>query len=144
MAAGPLIGGTVVEGWNGQAIFWINVPIGLLSVPLVLLALPNSFGARLRAGLVGPGVLRLGVLGLVFGIVRGNPVGWDSFEVVGSLGAGVALLAGFVLWEWRCWPPWFRKTTPRRAVPTPPCGRSVSPSVSPSMSPSVSPSALPC
>ena len=45
VAAGPLIGGTVVEGWNRQAIFWINVPIGLLSLPLVLLALSNSFGA---------------------------------------------------------------------------------------------------
>ncbi len=101
VAAGPLIGGAVVEGWNWQAIFWINVPIGIVSVPLVLLALPNSFGAKLRADLVGLVLVGLGVLGLVFGIVRGNPVGWDSFEVVGSLGAGAVLLIGFVLWEWR-------------------------------------------
>jgi EmrB/QacA subfamily drug resistance transporter len=101
VAAGPLVGGAVVEGWNWQAIFWINVPVGILSVPLVLLTLPNSFGARLRADILGLLLVGVGVLAVVFGIVRGNPSGWDSLEVVGSLGIGTLLLVAFVFWEWR-------------------------------------------
>jgi EmrB/QacA subfamily drug resistance transporter len=101
VALGPLIGGAVVQGWNWQAIFWLNVPLGIISVPLVLLALPNSFGERVRADVVGLLLAGLGLLGLVYGIVRGNPVGWDSFEVVGSLVAGGVLLVAFVIWESR-------------------------------------------
>ncbi|WP_349898439.1 DHA2 family efflux MFS transporter permease subunit [Parafrigoribacterium soli] len=99
VAAGPLIGGAVVEGWNWQAIFWINVPVGVISIPLALLALPNSFGARLRADILGLLLVGVGVLAVVFGIVRGNPAGWDSFEVIGSLVAGGVLLIAFVFWE---------------------------------------------
>jgi EmrB/QacA subfamily drug resistance transporter len=101
VAAGPLVGGAVVEGWNWQAIFWINVPVGIVSVPLVLLTLPNSFGARLRADILGMLLAGLGVLAVVFGIVRGNPSGWDSLEVIGSLATGTVLLVAFVLWESR-------------------------------------------
>ncbi|MTD14214.1 DHA2 family efflux MFS transporter permease subunit [Nakamurella sp. YIM 132087] len=101
VALGPLIGGAVVEGWNWQAIFWINVPIGLLSVPLAAYALRNSFGARVRADLVGVLLAGAGVLATVFGIVRGNDAGWTSLEVLGSLIAGVLLLGGFVLRESR-------------------------------------------
>jgi EmrB/QacA subfamily drug resistance transporter len=101
VALGPLIGGAVVEGWNWQAIFWINVPVGILSVPLALLALPNSFGAKLRADVVGLVLAGVGVLGVVFGIVRGNDAGWSSFQVLGSLIGGGALLVAFVIWESR-------------------------------------------
>jgi EmrB/QacA subfamily drug resistance transporter len=101
VALGPLIGGAVIEGWNWDAIFWLNVPVGILSVPLVLIALPNSFGARLRADLVGVLLAGLGVLGVVYAIVRGNDAGWTSLEVLGSLIAGALLLAAFVLWERR-------------------------------------------
>ena len=101
VALGPLIGGAVVEGWNWQAIFWINVPIGILSIPLVLLALPNTFGARVRADVAGLALVGLGVLGVVYGIVRGNDAGWSSLEVVGSLALGAVLLVAFVAWETR-------------------------------------------
>ena len=101
VATGPLIGGAVIEGWAWQAIFWINVPVGVISVALVLLALPNSFGARLRADVMGLVLSGLGLLGLVYGIVRGNEAGWDSTEVLGSLIGGGILLLAFVLWEWR-------------------------------------------
>jgi EmrB/QacA subfamily drug resistance transporter len=101
VATGPLIGGAVIEGWAWQAIFWINVPVGVISVALALLALPNSFGARLRADVLGLALSGLGLLGLVYGIVRGNDAGWDSFEVLGSLIAGGILLLAFVLWESR-------------------------------------------
>ena len=101
VAAGPLIGGAVVEGWNWQGIFWINVPVGIIAIPLILLVLPNAFGEKVRADIVGVLLAGLGVLGIVFGIVRGNPAGWDSAQVIGSLAAGAVLLAGFILWELR-------------------------------------------
>jgi EmrB/QacA subfamily drug resistance transporter len=101
VAAGPLIGGAIVQGWNWQGIFWINVPIGIIAIPLILLILPNAFGDKVRADIVGVFLAGLGVLGLVFGIVRGNPAGWDSFEVLGSLIAGAVLIAGFIVWELR-------------------------------------------
>jgi EmrB/QacA subfamily drug resistance transporter len=99
VALGPLIGGAVVEGFSWEAIFWINVPVGIIAVPLALLALPNTFGAKLRADVVGLLLAAVGVLGLVYGIVRGNDAGWDSLEVVGSLVIGVVLLAAFIVWE---------------------------------------------
>ena len=98
VALGPLIGGAVVEGWNWQAIFWLNVPLGILSVPLILMALPESFGARVRADFIGVVLAGLGVLGLVYGIVRGNDAGWTSAEILGSLIGGAVLIALFI---WR-------------------------------------------
>ncbi|HEX4058453.1 MAG TPA: MFS transporter [Galbitalea sp.] len=101
VALGPLIGGAVVQGWDWQAIFWINIPVGIISVPLVLIALPNSFGARVRADIVGVALVGLGVLGVVFGIVRGNDAGWHSAQVLtGLIGGGILLLA-FLWWETR-------------------------------------------
>lgn len=101
VALGPLIGGAVVQGWNWQAIFWINVPVGIISIPLVLVALPNSFGAKVRADIVGVVLIGLGVLGVVFGIVRGNDAGWDSGQVLGGLIGGGALVLAFLWWETR-------------------------------------------
>jgi len=101
VALGPLIGGAVVQGWDWQAIFWINVPVGVISVPLVLLALPNSFGDRVRADVLGVILVGVGVLGIVFGIVRGNDAGWHSAQVLtGLIGGGLALLV-FFWWETR-------------------------------------------
>ncbi|HEY5230408.1 MAG TPA: MFS transporter [Galbitalea sp.] len=101
VALGPLIGGAVVQGWDWQAIFWINVPVGVISVPLVLLALPNSFGDKVRADIFGVVLVGLGVLGIVFGIVRGNDAGWHSTQVLtGLIGGGIALIV-FFWWETR-------------------------------------------
>jgi EmrB/QacA subfamily drug resistance transporter len=101
VATGPLVGGAVVEGWSWEAIFWLNVPVGVVAIPLALAALPNTFGAKVRADVVGLLLAGLGVLGLVYGIVSGNDKGWDSVEVVGSLVAGAALIAAFIVWESR-------------------------------------------
>lgn len=105
VALGPLIGGAVVQWWNWQAIFWINVPLGIISIPLILIALPNSFGARVRADVLGLLLAGLGVLGIVFGIVRGNDAGWSSFQVLGSLIGGAVLMALFLVWESRAQAP---------------------------------------
>ena len=101
VALGPLVGGAVVQGWNWQAIFWLNVPVGVIAIPLVLLTLPNSFGAKLRADILGVIMVGLGVFGIVFGIVRGNDLGWDNGQVLTGLIGGGALLLAFVWWESR-------------------------------------------
>lgn len=101
VALGPLIGGAVTQGWNWQGIFWINVPFGLVAIPLVLFAVGNSFGERLPADVIGLLLAGLGVLGVVYGIVRGNDAGWDSLEVAGSLIGGAVLLGLFLLRERR-------------------------------------------
>src|SRR5947208_3062581 len=54
-----------------------------------------------RLDLAGLGLASGGLLGIVWGLVRGNSVGWGSPEIVGSLAAGVVVLALFVLWELR-------------------------------------------
>lgn len=101
VATGPLVGGAVVEGWSWEAIFWINVPVGIIALPLALFALPNTYGEKLRADVVGVLLAGLGVLGLVYGIVSGNDKGWDSLEVTASLVAGALLIATFIVWESR-------------------------------------------
>ena len=101
VAVGPLIGGAVVEGWNWQGIFWINVPVGVIAIPVILAILPNAFGKRVRLDIPGVLLAGLGVLGVIFGIVRGNDAGWDSFQVLASLIAGGVLLAAFIVWELR-------------------------------------------
>lgn len=99
VATGPLVGGAIVDGWDWTAIFWLNVPIGVIAIPLALALLPNSFGDKLRADVVGLLLAGLGVLGLVWGIVRGNDAGWDSAEVLFGLVGGGVLLVAFVIWE---------------------------------------------
>jgi EmrB/QacA subfamily drug resistance transporter len=101
VALGPLVGGAVVQGISWQWIFWLNVPLGLLVLPLGLARLRESRGPSLRLDLPGVAIVTAGALGLVWGLVRANQQGWTSPEIVGSLVAGVALLVAFVAWELR-------------------------------------------
>jgi EmrB/QacA subfamily drug resistance transporter len=101
VAFGPLVGGAVVEGISWQWIFWLNVPIGLLLVPLGLRQLNESYGPSGRLDLPGLALASAGLFGIVWGLVRGNAEGWTSAEIVGSLGIGALLLSAFVAWELR-------------------------------------------
>ena len=101
VASGPLIGGAITEGIAWQWIFWLNVPLGLALVPFVLTRLPEAYGPDKSLDLPGLALVTGGVLGIVWGLVRGNLAGWGSAEVLGALALGVAVLAGFVAWERR-------------------------------------------
>ena len=101
VALGPLVGGAVVQGISWQWIFWLNVPIGLLLIPLAWRRLEESRGPSSKLDLRGLALVSAGLLGIVWGLVRGNAVGWGSAEIVGSLAAGAVLVALFVLWEIR-------------------------------------------
>jgi EmrB/QacA subfamily drug resistance transporter len=101
VAAGPLVGGAVVEGISWEWIFWVNVPIALAAIPLVLTRMRESYGPDTSLDLPGLALVSAGAFGLVWGLVRGNGVGWGSLEVIGSLAAGLALVGAFVAWELR-------------------------------------------
>ncbi|HEY8103268.1 MAG TPA: DHA2 family efflux MFS transporter permease subunit [Gaiellaceae bacterium] len=100
VAAGPLVGGAVVDGIAWQWIFWLNVPIGLVVLPLARL-LTESHGPDKALDLPGLGLASAGLFGVVWGLVHGNSDGWGSPQIVASLTVGVALLAAFVAWEAR-------------------------------------------
>ncbi|CAL9581238.1 MFS transporter [Streptomyces atacamensis] len=101
VALGPVVGGAVVEGLDWQWIFWINVPVGLVAVPLALLVLKESRGERARIDVEGMLLVTAGLLALVWGIVNGETRGWSDGRVLLALAGGVVLLALFTLWERR-------------------------------------------
>jgi EmrB/QacA subfamily drug resistance transporter len=101
VAIGPLVGGAVVEGISWQWIFWLNVPIGLVLIPLAALRLSETRGPNDALDLPGLGLASAGLFGIVWGLVRGNQVGWGSPEIVGMVTAGALLLGLFLGWEAR-------------------------------------------
>ncbi|WUI02300.1 MFS transporter [Spirillospora sp. NBC_00431] len=98
---GPLVGGAIVEELAWQWIFWLNVPIGLVLIPLIRARVPESRGAGRRLDPAGVVLVTGGSLGLVWGLVRGSAAGWTGPEVVGAFAAGAVLTTAFVLWERR-------------------------------------------
>ncbi|WNI18905.1 DHA2 family efflux MFS transporter permease subunit [Actinacidiphila sp. ITFR-21] len=101
IACGPVVGGAVVGGLAWEWIFWINVPVGIIAVPLVLLTLDESRLPEGSLDLVGMVLAAGGLLAVVWGIVHGDTDGWSSAQVLGAFAVGVVLLTAFVLWERR-------------------------------------------
>jgi EmrB/QacA subfamily drug resistance transporter len=118
VAIGPLIGGALIEAFAWEAIFFVNVPIGLLTALLVARGVPESrdpaaTGRLDVAGLVtGAGSMTL----LILALFRGNEEGWGSPLILGLFAGAVILIAAFVVVERRAEQPQldlelFRKPT---------------------------------
>jgi EmrB/QacA subfamily drug resistance transporter len=101
VALGPLVGGAVVQAASWHWIFWINVPIGLVLVPLASARLVESRGPNAHLDLSGLGLGSIGLFGLVFGLVRSQSLGWTNLEVLISLAVGAVLLVAFIAHERR-------------------------------------------
>jgi len=101
VAAGPVVGGAIVGGISWHWIFWLNVPVGLVLIPLAAAKLTESFGPQARLDVAGLGLAALGGLGVTWGLVRANSVGWGSFEVLASLACGALFIAAFLALEHR-------------------------------------------
>jgi EmrB/QacA subfamily drug resistance transporter len=101
IALGPLVGGAIVTGISWHWIFWLNVPIGLVLAPLALARLEETRGSESALDLPGLGLASVGLLGIVWGLVRGNAHGWTSLGIVTPIVGGALLVAAFVAWELR-------------------------------------------
>src|SRR5262249_53299056 len=69
VAFGPIVGGAVVQGISWQWIFWLNVPVGLVLIPLALSRLQETYGPAGRLDLPGLGLASAGLFGIVWGLV---------------------------------------------------------------------------
>src|SRR5437016_4159020 len=101
LIAGPVVGGAIAQGLAWQWIFWINLPIAVIVIPLVARRIDESFGPSTALDIPGLALVTGSALGLAWGLMRGNRAGWSSLEVVAALGAGLLLTAAFVGWELR-------------------------------------------
>jgi len=101
VALGPVVGGAVVDGLDWQWIFWINIPVCLVAIPLVLVVLRESSLAGTRLDLLGMLLTTAGLLAVVWAIVNGEDEGWTSGIILSAFAGGAVLLALFVMWERR-------------------------------------------
>jgi EmrB/QacA subfamily drug resistance transporter len=99
VAAGPIVGGAVAQGIAWQWIFWLNVPIGVIMIPLILTKLAASTRASASLDPLGLVLATGGALGLVWALIRANSLGWASPEIIGTLVAGAVLVGAFIGWE---------------------------------------------
>jgi EmrB/QacA subfamily drug resistance transporter len=101
VALGPLVGGAIVSGISWHWIFWLNVPIGLTLLPFILLRLEETHGPASKLDLPGLGLGSIGLVAIVWALIRANDVGWTSPQILGAFILGATLLASFVAWELR-------------------------------------------
>src|SRR5215216_3965563 len=102
VAIGPLVGGLITEHLGWEWIFFVNVPIGLAAIALTETRIANV-AAETAERIDVPGLVSfsLGLFLLIFGLIRGNPEGWGSTQIVASLAGAGALLVLFVAIEAR-------------------------------------------
>jgi EmrB/QacA subfamily drug resistance transporter len=102
VALGPLVGGALTSGIGWQAIFFLNVPIGVAAIAVTAMKIQESRDPGAR-GIDWGGTVTFSAANalLVLGLLRGNDWGWSSARIVALLGAALALYAAFVVIELR-------------------------------------------
>ncbi len=102
VAVGPLVGGVLVDAIGWEAIFFVNLPIGVAAIALTLAMVDES---RNPAGgtidWAGTVTFSGALFGLIFGLIRGNVEGWGSPLILVMLIGFVVLMIAFVVIEMR-------------------------------------------
>ncbi|MGA5097336.1 MFS transporter [Streptomyces lavendulocolor] len=102
-ALGPIVGGLLVEHVSWESVFYVNAPIGVVALAFSALVLPQSRNPAGHRRFDVPGVilLALGLVVVVFGVVKGETWGWTSGPTLATLAAGLLVVAVFCRYETR-------------------------------------------
>jgi EmrB/QacA subfamily drug resistance transporter len=102
-AVGLLLGGVLTDTLSWPWIFFVNVPVGVVTLILSLRLVPESKDEKAHRSYDVAGAVTVtgGLIALVYGIVRSSQSGWGSAEVLGFIGLAAVLLVGFVVIERR-------------------------------------------
>ncbi|KUM86465.1 MULTISPECIES: MDR family MFS transporter [Streptomyces] len=101
MIGGPLVGGTITDNWGWRWSFYINLPLGVVSLGLIsaVLHLPKK-RAQARIDYLGAALLTVGITSIVLVTTwGGTEYAWSSARIMELIGIGVAALVGFVFWQ---------------------------------------------
>ena len=107
LSAGPILGGWLTTHLSWQAVFYINVPVGLLALGLSLRFIPNDPPRSTAAtfDVLGAALFAFGLVALLTALNQGHAWVWASARVLALLASATGLLAGFVWWERRAHSP---------------------------------------
>jgi MFS family permease len=99
---GPIVGGYLLDHFWWGSVFLINVPVVVLALIAVVILLPESRSDQ-RPSLDIAGVIlsSAGLAGLTYGFIKAGQDGWTNAAALGTIAAGIAVLAVFVAWERR-------------------------------------------
>jgi EmrB/QacA subfamily drug resistance transporter len=102
-AVGVLLGGILTQDFGWQWVLFVNVPIGLVAAVASIRMIPPDVLPDIREGfdILGALTVTAGLISLVYGVVKAPDSGWGSSTTLGFVGAGVVLIAAFVLIELR-------------------------------------------
>ncbi|MFI1801086.1 MFS transporter [Streptomyces sp. NPDC020379] len=102
LALGPLVGGVLVTAVGWRAVFWLNVPLGILALAIAARHVPESRAERVRRPDPVGQLLVITLLGpLAYGVIAAPHAGWASPVVLASFAVTVASCAGLVVYERR-------------------------------------------
>jgi EmrB/QacA subfamily drug resistance transporter len=102
IAAGPIVGGLLVEHVSWESVFFINLPIALAALAVgSRVLLESRSDAESSTDIPGLATLAGGLFAIVFGLIKAQEWGWGSGKTIGFLVAGAALLVAFGLIESR-------------------------------------------
>lgn len=102
-AAGPLVGGLLVETTGWQGLFWIDAAIALACIPVTLRGVAESSDpARSRSiDFAGTALIALVLAPIIFALSKGPAWGWLSAKTVGCFAISIAAAIAFVVVEKR-------------------------------------------
>ncbi|APR07387.1 Multidrug resistance protein stp [Lentilactobacillus parabuchneri] len=105
-ASGPLIGGYLVEHFGWPAIFYVNVPFGIIAVILTVFYVREtpSYGKNHKIDLAGMILSAIGLFAIIYGLIvkEGHPHwAWTDPQVLGLLAGGIIVMIAFVFVEAR-------------------------------------------
>jgi EmrB/QacA subfamily drug resistance transporter len=103
-AVGPILGGYLTE-WTWRAIFWVNIPVAVIALVLIIVSKPTTLHRRARIDIRGAVLIAAGVALSIFGLQQSAIWGWSNSGTWLCIIGGLVLLVVFTVVETRTTPP---------------------------------------